>query len=532
MAINESEKKPLKNELQEVRENLNELEMYIKEFSSFLPLAVCTVNPLKVIIDINDAFKNLTGYDRSTIIGESIDKLFSEKNELTDLIRLTENNDSIKNKELTLLTKEKKEITINVSVSARKDSKGNFIGTFLALIDLTELKKSSQNLEKKVKERTKELNDSKAALMNILEEVEEARRKTEEEKNKTLAIIASFSDGLLVFDKEDKLYLMNHEAEKIFNIKSSEITGRHFLELSQTPYLFALVNAFEREIKEVSRRELVLKEGLLVEISGVEIKKEDEKIGFFVIAHDITREKEIEKMKSEFVSISAHQLRTPLSAIKWTLRALLDGDAGQLGPEQVDLLQKTYVSNERMITLVNDLLDVTRIEEGRHLFKPSQAEIEPVIEFVVNSFQGEAERKQVQLEFKKPFTKTPKVMLDVEKIKLAIQNIIGNALRYTPQGGKVTISLKHDKKEVEMAVKDTGIGIPKEQQVKIFTKFFRSQNAVRMETEGSGLGLFITKNIVEAHGGRIWFESEENKGTTFHMDIPIKEEFEEFLKEF
>jgi PAS domain S-box-containing protein len=522
----------IKIELDRAKEDLGELETYIKEFSAFLPLAVCTVNPAKVIIDINQAFVSLTGYSFSDIVGEPLEKIFLEKKELDDLLKFTEKGNLIKTDELTVLSKSGKEIFVGISASARQDLEGNFIGSFLALVNNTEIKKFREDLEKKVKERTKELNNSKAALMNILEEVEVARHRAEEEKNKTLAIITDFSDGLLVFDKEDRLSLMNYQAEKIFDIKSEEIIGRHFLELSQTPYLFALINSLGREIQEVSRQELVLKEGLIVEISAAEIKKGEEKIGFFVIAHDITREKEIEKMKSEFVSISAHQLRTPLSAIKWTLRAILDGDVGQLNPGQVDLLQKTYTSNERMITLVNDLLDVTRIEEGRHLFKPSLSDVEPVIEFVMNSFKGESERKQIQLEFKKPFTKAPKIMLDVEKIKLAIQNLIGNAIRYTPQGGMVTISLKHDKKEVEMLVKDTGIGIPQDQQQKIFTKFFRSQNAVRMETEGSGLGLFITKNIVEAHGGRIWFESEEGKGTTFHMAVPIKEEFEEFLKEF
>jgi PAS domain S-box-containing protein len=399
--------------------------------------------------------------------------------------------------------------------------------------EIAELKEKREKEVKELKDKTKELSDSKAALMNILEEVEEARRKAEEERNKTLAIITNFSDGLLVFDNENNLSLINSQAEKIFGIKSEEILGKYFLDLSQTPYLFALKNVLEKEPGDIFRRRLVLKETLIIEISVAEIKKKTEKIGFFVIVHDITREEGIEKMKSEFVTISAHQLRTPLSAIKWTLRAILDGDAGQLAPEQTELLQKTYISNERMIELVNDLLDVTRIEEGRNLFKPALAAVEPVVQFVVNSFRGEAERRQVAIEFKKPFLeKIPKVMLDVEKIKLAFQNLLGNALRYTSAGGKVTLTLKHDKKEVELIISDTGIGIPQDQQQKIFTKFFRSQNAIRMETEGSGLGLFITKNIVEAHGGRIWFESEENKGTTFHVAIPIREEFEEFLKEF
>ncbi len=115
---------------------------------------------------------------------------------------------------------------------------------------------------------------------------------------------------------------------------------------------------------------------------------------------------------------------------------------------------------------------------------------------------------------------------------MALKNLIGNANKYTPASSKVTISLKHDKKEVAISIKDTGIGIPQASQQKIFTKFFRGQNAIRMETEGSGLGLFITKNIIEAHSGRIWFESEEGRGSTFYVAIPIKKEFEEFLKEF
>jgi len=120
----------------------------------------------------------------------------------------------------------------------------------------------------------------------------------------------------------------------------------------------------------------------------------------------------------------------------------------------------------------------------------------------------------------------------VEKIRLAINNLLDNAIRYTPAGGRVTVSLSRGKKEIELSVKDTGVGIPKDQQERVFTKFSRGANVIRMATEGSGLGLFITKNIIEAHGGKIWFESGEGKGTTFYLTLPTKEEFTEFLKEF
>ena len=258
----------------------------------------------------------------------------------------------------------------------------------------------------------------------------------------------------------------------------------------------------------------------------------EEKTGTLVILHDITREKMVERMKTEFVSLAAHQLRTPLSAIKWTLRMLLDGDLGEITAEQRDFIEKTYSSNERMIALINDLLDVTRIEEGRYLYKPILTDFEPICQFVINSYQDEIKRKKLKLEFKKPEKKLPQVKVDVEKIRLVIQNLLDNAVRYTPAGGEIIISLAQAKKAIEFSIKDTGIGIPKDQQERVFSKFFRGTNVIRMETEGSGLGLYITKNIIEAHGGKIWFESGAGKGTTFYFSLPTKEEFGEFLKEF
>ena len=255
-------------------------------------------------------------------------------------------------------------------------------------------------------------------------------------------------------------------------------------------------------------------------------------MGNLVILHDITREKIVERMKTEFVSLTAHQLRTPLSAIKWTLRILLDGDLGALSVEQRDFLEKTYQSNERMISLINDLLNVTRIEEGRYLYKMTLVNLEEIIQFVVNSYKEEIKRRKIKFEFIKPKEKLPQVLIDVEKMRLAVQNLIDNAVRYTHAGGEITISLNRGRREIEFSIKNTGIGIPKDQKDRIFTKFFRAANVMRMETEGSGLGLFIAKNIIESHSGKIWFESEEGKGATFHFALPVKEAFTDFLSRF
>ena len=390
------------------------------------------------------------------------------------------------------------------------------------------------NLEPKIVEReeTKESREARMALLNILEDTDEERKKAEEEKDKSLAIITNFTDGLLVFDKENRLSLINPQAEDFFDVKRRDIIGRPILELSTFPTIEPVVTLVGGEIKEVFRKEIQVNERLVLEVSTVSIIREEEKLGTLIILHNVTREKLIERMKTEFVSLAAHQLRTPLSAIKWTLRMLLDGDLGKITEEQRDFIEKSYRSNERMIALINDLLDVTRIEEGRYLYKPAFTQLESVTQFVINSYKEEAKRRKIKLEFKKPKKKLPKVKVDVEKIRLAIQNLLDNAVRYTRLGGKVTVSLKYAKKEIEFSVQDSGIGIPEDQKERVFTKFFRGANVLRLETEGSGLGLFITKNVIEAHGGEIWFESEEDKGTTFYFTIPVKEEFAEFLKEF
>jgi PAS domain S-box-containing protein len=423
--------------------------------------------------------------------------------------------------EATLFDKRKNTVPVSVSAMLRKNEEGEFVGFFFGFFNLTEIKKTE-----------KALRDAQTALVNMLEDVEEAKNKAEQEKNKTLAIITNLADGLLVFDGENKLSLINHRAEIFLDVKAKDLIGKSVLELSTSPNLKPLIRILGIEIREVFRKEILIKKNFTLEVSTASIMRKREKLGILVILHDITREKIIERMKTEFVSLAAHQLRTPLSAIKWTLRMLLDGDLGEITKEQRDFLGKTYQSNERMISLINDLLNITRIEEGRYLYKPVLADFETICQFVINSFKDEIKKKEIKFEFKKPQKKLPQVKVDVERIRLTFNNLLDNAIKYTPTGGRVTVSLRHVKKEIELSIKDTGVGIPKDQQGRVFTKFFRGANVMRMATEGSGLGLFITKNIIEAHGGKIWFESEEGKGATFYFTLPIEEEFTEFLKNF
>jgi len=381
------------------------------------------------------------------------------------------------------------------------------------------LEELSKTLDEQVKERTKELEDSRKALMNILEDVQEAQKTAEEEKNKTLAVINNFADGLLVFDEEDKLSLINSQAEIFLEIEAKEVINKSFLELSNFPRIQPLAKLLMKKNKEIFRKELILKKDLILEVSTVSI----ERLGILVILHDVTREKNIERMKSDFVSLSAHQLRTPLSGIKWSLNMILKGDFGKITKEQKDILEKAYFTNERMVALIGGLLDVTKIEEGRFLYKLTKENIVKIIERVIDFLERIVQKQKIKIEFSTE-EDIPKVKIDKEKISFCIQNLIENAITYSNLQEKVTILLKYDKtkNQIFFSVKDTGIGIPEEEQKKIFTKFFRGTLAIKKEPMGSGLGLFVTKNIIEAHQGKIWFESEEGKGSTFYFTLPIK----------
>ena len=492
-------------------DDLASLENYIHDLFNFSPLPICFVSPIGVFLEVNPAFEVISKLKSYELIGEPIEKLF-KKEEIEKLTKKTLEQEIVRNIEMKFFPKQQESMVVQVFTRVRKDEKGDAVGYFLGLFDLSEIKKADEKLRK-----------SQVALMNILEDTEEARRKAEEERNRTREIITSFTDGLFLFDKDNRLSLINPQAERFFGIEKERLIGKSITEFFHLEELRPLASLLGRTIERLFREELKITENFILEVSTIPLITRGKSMGHLVVLHDVSREKIIERMKTEFVSISAHQLRTPLSAIKWTLRMLLDGDLGKISSEQREFILKTYDSNERMIRLINDLLNVTRIEEGRYLYKRVPYNIIELIQSVIDLYKDEVKKKEIKLEFKKPKKEVPKINVDFEKIKLALQNLVDNAVRYTPRKGRVTVELDCDRKEVMISVKDTGVGIPKDQQERVFSKFFRGANILRMEVEGSGLGLFITKNIIEAHGGKVWFDSKEGLGTVFSVTIPFSD---------
>ncbi len=393
-----------------------------------------------------------------------------------------------------------------------------------------ELRETAQVLQKEIEDRTRELEEkieesqnSRVALMNMLEDMEDLRRRAEEESEKTLAIFANFVDGMIFFDSGDRLILANSRMMSYFGARKEDINqikGKKIGELKEFAGFAPLVDFVKNSLSTISRKELFVSDKVVFEISCLPVEGKYGKVGTLLIAHDISREKMVEKMKTEFVSIAAHQLRTPISAIKWTLRMILDGDLGPISEEQSEFLEKTYKSNERMIHLINDLLNVTRIEEGRQIYDIAVANLGKVVGELIPGYVDIAKQKNIKIDFSNHAAEAPLVKVDVEKIKLVISNLIENAIKYTPLGGKISVVVECENSWVKMTVSDTGMGISTEQKERIFTKYFRAANAIKMETEGTGLGLFISKNIVESHGGKIGFDSYENKGSKFFFVLP------------
>lgn len=225
--------------------------------------------------------------------------------------------------------------------------------------------------------------------------------------------------------------------------------------------------------------------------------------------------------KSEFLSMVTHQLRTPLSGIKWTFKMLLDGDLGSFSEEQRQIITKGAESNQRMIDLLNEIIVANQNQSWDFQYDMQTIDLEKLVERLITEHLETARAHDVHLVFKRPEIDMPMVHADPDKITIILQNLLENAIKYSNPEGSVTVTIIPTVDTVAISVQDEGIGIPPEAQKHIFDKFFRADNAKELKKEGTGLGLFTAKRIAEKHGGSLTFESEAGKGTTFFVQLPI-----------
>jgi len=349
------------------------------------------------------------------------------------------------------------------------------------------------------------------------------------QQSKDAAILSSIADGVFALDMDGKIILFNKAASTISGRKSDDVLGKHFAQVLQfargdkQPGNKFIEKALKGQVASApSKTVLVRPGGREVPVANTAapiIDDSGKQLGVIVIFRDISHERELEQAKTEFVSLVSHQLRAPLTAMRLFVEMLLDEQVGALNEQQRDYLVKVEISTARMIDLVSDFLNTSRIELDRLKVEPRMLQLEDLVEDSIEALRPLAAQKHLKLSYNKP--SLPPVSVEANLYNQIVNNLLNNAIRYTPTGGSITVSLRRTDTGYQLDVADTGIGIPKQAQEKLFQRFYRADNAIRVESEGSGLGLYLIKRILELSHGRVWFESDEGKGTTFHVLIPL-----------
>jgi len=400
------------------------------------------------------------------------------------------------------------------------------------------IRDSRKEIDRKVKEQTKEIRQQQGTLerdhriiLDMLDQVKKEKLSAERERDKINAILHGIGDGVFFIDRKGHVSMFNKAAVGMSGFASTEVVGKrynHALKFKYDDDKEVYHKFIEETIKSGKTREmphhvlLEKKNGKFVPVNAIASLLHDEHgkvTGCVVVLRDMTKEEKVEKMKTEFVSLASHQLRTPLSAVRWFLEMLSDGDSGKLNKEQANIVEKIMSSNDRMISLVNGLLNIARIESGRMMVEPQPTDLVALTKSVLAELDPliKAHRHTVHLKY----DKLPHIKVDTKLINQVVINFLSNSIKYTPGGGKINITIDRVGKHVKWLVKDNGLGVPATQQEHVFKKFFRAGNVSGNEFSGTGLGLYVVKQIVEASGGFVGFSSKEGKGSSFWFVLPM-----------
>lgn len=385
----------------------------------------------------------------------------------------------------------------------------------------------------------RDITEERKAQLRIVRhasELESANRRIEEQKNRAesiLRFLKSIGEGVFATDIDGKIIFMNESAEvlsgKMFQVveqRFSEEVLPFIREVSEgsQPFHFIRETLKRRWTSIFPDKTFLIHGTKKIPVSGtcsVIRDASDTIIGTITIFQDVTKRHELDQMKDNFLSVAAHQLRTPLGSMRWNMELLLNGDLGRLPKEAKEAVSQIYDNSLRMVTLVSDLLDVSRIDQSRGKEQKKMTDIVATLQEAVKAMLPEAEKRSVRIMLDIPHESVPAVMVPPKHLYESFENLIENGIKYNKKDGLLTIGIGVVHKSIVVTITDTGIGIPKEDHLKIFSKFFRSANAVHKETSGSGLGLSVVKSYLEEADARVWFESEENVGTKFFIQFPF-----------
>ena len=464
---------------------------------------------------INQSFLDLFGYTREKITDLNAKDTYINPDDRSRFKKETEQKGSVRDFEVRLRKKDGTEMDCLITATVRQGDDGNILGYQGIIRDITEYKRAqekikeySKNLERMVELRTRRLNQA-------LYEAEEAR-------DRIHGILQSVADGLIVTDINNRVILMNRAAEDLLGVDFSEVVDR--------PIDFAIQEKTLRDrIKTIlGKKETGYKFDF--ELPGEDTKhprimrartsviqgKSGEETCIVTIMHDVTDEREVDRMKTEFISTAAHELRTPLTSIRGFSEILLTrNDIKQ--EEKKKFLSYINKQSVNLANIITDLLDISRIESSLGFsLKEAPCNITDIIRGVVPYFQEQSPRHIFEVVLPE---ESVEVMVDKEKIGQVLENILSNAVKYSPGGGLIRVTGKLSEGDYQVCIEDQGIGMTPGQVKRIFDKFYRA-NASGAAVPGTGLGMSIVKNLVEAHGGKVWVESKMAKGTTVRFTIP------------
>lgn len=366
------------------------------------------------------------------------------------------------------------------------------------------------------------------------EELSTLLRDQRVETSRSRSILEAIADGVLVTDQHGEITLFNHSAERMLELERAEVFGRSIEHFSVLFGGFALawMNTINSWVKDPGSfnpmntfsEQVSLDNGNVLSVNLAPVINNNEFFGTVSVFRDITHLIEIDRLKSEFVATVSHELRTPMTSIKGYVDILLMGVAGELTDQQLRFLRVVQQNTERLTILVNDLLDLSRIEAGQVSLSMGSINLSDLIEEVMEEIDRltVAENKSMQFELDLP-PDLPLIKGDAERIRQILINLLGNAFHYTPSNGNVSLSARQTGEEIQIDIKDNGVGIPPKEQERIFDRFYRGENHMVIATAGTGLGLSIVAKLINMHNGRIWVQSSgiEGEGSIFSFTLPV-----------
>ncbi len=501
--------KCLLSSIQDITENkkltddLKASELRFRNSFEQSPHGAALISLDKKFIRVNSALCKFLGYSSKEIVGKKLDE-FSHPDDLKLCERAMKDlfvgNPAVARLQKRCIKKNGDIVWGNFSISLIRDAEKKPLYFFPIIEDVTTKK--------------------------ILEE------KFLEIKERDEAILASLGEAVFACDAEGKIVIFNEIASKLTGVPVREALGKKYSDVviivreHEDKPNYDFIDDYLRTYQisgNKNHREIIRRDGRKIPIfyTAAPVKINGKLFGVVVVFRDISEEREIERIKSEFVSLSSHQLRTPLTSINWISEMFLNGDFGTMTDKQRENIAAVSTSGRRMAELISALLNVSRLELGAVAISPKRVVINRAVDEVLVEFQVPLKTKKLKI-IKKFTGKNLSITTDPTFLRILLQNLISNAINYSFPEKEIVISVSVDKKNFLISVKDEGIGIPAEEQKRLFTKLFRASNAALFETKGTGLGLYIVKSILELLGGKIWFTSTLNKGSEFFISLPKK----------